>query len=933
MIQISKNATKTAYKFNKNKSLLLLCLLLQITTQQLLEFSHRVSSLRYTFSGTSYGETVIYTYRNNLYYSNVFKSPYTEKSITLSDSSTQYSVHIATLAPYLIVADVFGNVYILNQNENLKILKKMKFNAIGRSWFFRSQVYGFENTNYFYLTRRDYSQKGSFFHDWSKDESQVVYLTSDNEIVSYSSFERVSLILSVKESGKKKVMKSDPTQTTNYLGSFTSTVSISAMIHLKGIGGYPTTHHFAASNEETNRKMIIYNSANNQFLLEKTVTGNNSPYDIVIIENTSYVGLALSEPYVFRMVKVTDMSTWEFTYGNGAILNTEKNYLRQAVYIKDTNYIWLGKDEEFDIYKILPPVCHKSCETCTKAALPNSCDTCPSGSVKSGGFCIPSSQNCQTALIPYYFPDTSTCAETCGDGYFTEPGNICAVCVPNCKSCSDRLNCDICKTGFEKDENNLCSQKCQTGKYLSGSSCNDCDDSCKGCKGPSNKDCTLCHSLVEVNVDGSCSYSCSAGMYWSDSLKKCSSCYSSCQTCEESSSGYNCLSCLSHLFTAKIEGEINYVNCLSSCPTGYYEGEEVSGEPKKCEKCPQGCEVCEKVTENQESKMKCSECETGYYLWESSCVQNCPEKTFKYDFSNPKSCRSCIENCLKCESETSCSECKSGYEVKEGTQICELKEEETENSEENNLKNSNQTDSTIYYNDETNDDGSSFALTFFTILALAVVGMILGSRKKTLERERAGRRNRNRIRGNNVEDAPLAEPFHPIIPEGETNPLEPVGISITSVAPSSMHTSAPLNPENQFLRRESFFEIKVRREETVMSDEDKPIVGGRLDFDMMKNIGEGRNLAIRKKGKRNGRWKRMNRGKNLNIGEDEDDIFEFDNFGIDRPYAPKPYVPPAINSSDSLPRIRPRKKKITEKKILNTQRKKKWMKRKLKNRD
>lgn len=858
-------------------SLIISCLSGPVIPSTLLEYSHTVSTSRYTFSATSIGETVIHSFRNNLFSSNVFNAPYTEISKQLP-SSFQYSVHLDTIRPYIICADILGTVYILDPSDELNILKTIKINAAGRARFFRSHIYGFDNTNYFFLINRNLQGTGSFFHDWSLLDSEVKQLTMDSHIIRLGSFERVSMIITVEEFEGKKVMKTDPTAGVGVIASFTHTDPIDTMIFLNETAGLSASKHLLTITDDVTAKIAVYDSTNDAFSNQKIDVLFNLTIDMLVIGETDYVGLCIIDPLRFLLVKIPTMEISVLDYGGDSNDPNGVKYLRQFAYIEDSEFIWLGIDNQFDMYKVLPEVCHRSCETCTKGVLISGCDTCPAGHSKRGGVCISSSKDCVTALSPYYFPETETCGEACENGFFSESAEICRSCVPNCRVCSDKLTCDTCATGFEKDSNDLCTRRCDLDEYFDGSTCQSCHGSCKSCDGPGDTDCTLCYELVDIEADGSCSNPCPFGQYFNENLATCQSCPYPCGGCEMNN-GIKCLTCNSNLYKTPVEGEIRYVTCSSSCGDGFYpEGSRDEG-TLMCSSCPTGCDECENSIDFEgNSNLECSVCSETFYYHNKSCITSCPPRTFHNRGFSYLLCSNCLENCDECSSVNFCDTCSPGYSLESDDTFCK--------SDEITGDNGNNGDNTRGRNGNNNDDDngdSSFIISFFIVLIISIVFMILISKRKATQ-DRRERERRRQLR-----DTPLAEPFHPIIPQGQRNPLEPVDINTSEIDPTSIQTTIPLTNQNcVFGRQETFLEIDV------MKDSErghKPVQGGNIN---LKNL-DGPQFAFAPI--RNGHIGKIVPVTNTNyIQPRSNNLFNFnENFvSNNNAMTPTPYLPPNI---------------------------------------
>ncbi len=116
-----------------------------------------------------------------------------------------------------------------------------------------------------------------------------------------------------------------------------------------------------------------------------------------------------------------------------------------------------------------------------------------------------------------------------------------------------------------------------------------------------------------------------------------------CKTCSSTNPNI-CLSCN--------EGDllITYKNgtneCVSSCPTTYYQNSET----KTCDKCEFPCKEC---SENPNYYLNC---ESPYKFIENNCVSNCPEHTVEREGI----CYTCVDkHCLSCDSYelSKCNKC------------------------------------------------------------------------------------------------------------------------------------------------------------------------------------------------------------------------------------------------------------------------------------
>lgn len=80
--------------------------------------------------------------------------------------------------------------------------------------------------------------------------------------------------------------------------------------------------------------------------------------------------------------------------------------------------------------------------------------------------------------------------------------------------------------------------------------------------------------------------------------------------------------------------------CYSSCPTGSYYSAAT------CIECISPCFSC--VNQNS-----CLSCVSGYYLYMSQCVLECPSTYFNN--SNTNTCDPCEINCNECVDSSQCT--------------------------------------------------------------------------------------------------------------------------------------------------------------------------------------------------------------------------------------------------------------------------------------
>ena len=122
---------------------------------------------------------------------------------------------------------------------------------------------------------------------------------------------------------------------------------------------------------------------------------------------------------------------------------------------------------------------------------------------------------------------------------------------------------------------------------------------------------------------------------------------------------------------------INSSNCSNSQPIGteYYNenlkllicanGYILQNDSCVSKNCYQNCEDCLEAS-TDETNQKCLLCKEGFFLLESNCIEQCPEKYFSSD----KKCFKCNEECQTCDRNADdCTSCYKGYYINNGNCI------------------------------------------------------------------------------------------------------------------------------------------------------------------------------------------------------------------------------------------------------------------------
>ena len=256
--------------------------------------------------------------------------------------------------------------------------------------------------------------------------------------------------------------------------------------------------------------------------------------------------------------------------------------------------------------------------------------------------------------------------------YYTEDNGYsyypCNTGIENCKFCSAKYDCEICRTPYyfiKNDRNNCVNDKNLKEYYsldegISYFPCNEIMENCKNCEEPTTclkcqentfflrTDTSKCLSINDkqhYTEDGIHFYPCS------DNMNYCVECYNK---------NY-CSRCAEHYFL-KYEISNQCFNFIAfQNDKTYYQLNETHY--KKCSSSINNCLYCE-------NGPKCIQCEENHFFLNDNftrCVhinQLVPsDEYYKIDEKNYYSCgyEKIVENCKKCENPYSCLKCEDGY--------------------------------------------------------------------------------------------------------------------------------------------------------------------------------------------------------------------------------------------------------------------------------
>lgn len=244
----------------------------------------------------------------------------------------------------------------------------------------------------------------------------------------------------------------------------------------------------------------------------------------------------------------------------------------------------------------------------------------------------------------YLDKTTDKCVFICPDGYFKNPvSNECEKCKENCKLCKDSNTCYVCAEGYNFI-NNTCVKICPDGFTSVNGICQSCTHpDCLKCDLNHPDKCLKCNTNSFL-INGICVPTCPRSTYADKQTGKCESCKQTCETCE---SFNNCTLCKPGFIFTKV---INTGHCMNPCPDGQIE---YNG---KCTCCSDhNCKIC-----SLDLKL-CLKCQTGFFLYDNTCVNVCPVGYYKNELDE---CKKCEEGCELCMSSTQCTKCYSKFYLK-----------------------------------------------------------------------------------------------------------------------------------------------------------------------------------------------------------------------------------------------------------------------------
>ena len=303
--------------------------------------------------------------------------------------------------------------------------------------------------------------------------------------------------------------------------------------------------------------------------------------------------------------------------------------------------VFYGTSDTPAAVQSIPEHCHEQCDGKCANAGAEYCDVCKHFRVAS----------------------THECVEQCPVGTFMN-AHMCRDCPNFCGECEDDHKCIKCQEGAVRLESGVCADKCPDLFYpATNGTCVHCHHSCLSCVGPTDSNCTSCPGQLSLEEDGTCSIrspsSCRDGTYFDHRTLECRVCHVTCAKCSGKGSDH-CTAC-DETYSLTDKGTCVDVRQLRSCDSGHYFNISSSS----CIRCPATCANCS-------DDAKCSSCVDDYYLLsDGTCVESCPEHTVTDNQTRVCLDTACHQSCLACfgTKDSQCISCPQGMLLFEGSCI------------------------------------------------------------------------------------------------------------------------------------------------------------------------------------------------------------------------------------------------------------------------
>lgn len=244
----------------------------------------------------------------------------------------------------------------------------------------------------------------------------------------------------------------------------------------------------------------------------------------------------------------------------------------------------------------------------------------------------------------------NTCNQTCLSQFGYSTPYTCVYCDKKCVACymvSD--NCSSCTTSganaaFLSTTANpsypTCVKTCPDNFFANKTSrtCDPCNATCVTCINSANY-CTSCQAGYYW-TGWTCYSTCPAHYFLDPNGTNCTKCLPYCDTCNGS---YNiCSVCtVSGQFKAYLYNvSATNTTCTRLCPSGFYGEDNYGAGPNLCIACDTNCSLCTGYP------TPCTQCKATFYLFNSTCIDTCPNGTVPSTSSGSGVCLDCDKVCV-----------------------------------------------------------------------------------------------------------------------------------------------------------------------------------------------------------------------------------------------------------------------------------------------
>jgi len=371
-------------------------------------------------------------------------------------------------------------------------------------------------------------------------------------------------------------------------------------------------------NDDNFFTFITYNETN----ASDYISGYYNKNENLNTKDFNYLEFELNENSPFEFLenvtinKIKYIYDTQYVYYNLSINNSTKFYY--GVIDITMNKIIFNTNEDLLVFK---PYSNNAMLAITKSSAYKICIIREKGTEN----CLNTCENNDLILNSITY---NSCDKNCETNIFLMPNNICInSCDTNLFILHDNKECWLCKdmnNGVNKYKyinSNQCLEKmpnnsyyvnkqfyvidCIEGYYFSNNTCIKCHDNCKKCIEASNNDadqkCISCKKEYFLENEN-CIDNCSSGFYSEE--KNCKKCSDKCKTCN-----------------------INGNNC-TSCDSGKYL------DNNSCEICSEICGNCSDFN----TCITCNKTSNFTYLYNNTCLSDCPENTTIETVGNNQIC-------------------------------------------------------------------------------------------------------------------------------------------------------------------------------------------------------------------------------------------------------------------------------------------------------